>query len=274
MMILSIYKKAVTAVVVLILCSSIVYAKLLENASTTIELVSHQANDLTLEKINEHIKQYILDHPEVIVASIDAMQKRKQQQELELFSKVISEQLKILHDTHKLPSIGNGDIIVNIFYDYHCKYCKQLNVSINKLIAKNKDIKVIWLPLPILGELSNYSARVALAVYQVSPGKFDLFHNKMMSLTKITSQAIESILVEYQINVDEVLNLTNSSNVQNIISEINNIALKCRLNGVPLTVIDGQVYSGLVDKLQLGIDAARERKKNNQAVVCPIEYKQ
>ncbi|KJV95010.1 disulfide interchange domain protein [Orientia tsutsugamushi str. UT76] len=41
---------------------------------------------------------------------------------------------------------------------------------------------------------------------------------------------------------------------------INNIASKCNLNGVPLTVIGNKVYTGLVDKLQQGINEAREKK--------------
>lgn len=274
MMILSLYKKTVAILIllVMILCNSlsIVCAKLLKDASTTIELVPYQANELTSEKINDQIRQYILSHPEVIIESIEIMHQKQQQQEQEYLANAISEQLKILHDTHNLPMVGNthGDIIITIFYDYNCKYCKLLNNVVNKLIVENEDIKIIWVPLTILGGLSEHAAKIALAVYEVDPSKFHIFHNKIMSLTKVTLQDIENILVEAEIDVDKVNNLTNSHNIQNILSMINNIASKCNLNGVPLTVIGNRVYTGLVDKLQQGINEAREKIK---AVVCPLK---
>ncbi|WP_064644017.1 DsbA family protein [Orientia tsutsugamushi] len=274
MMILSLYKKTVAILIllVMILCNSIsiVCAKLLKDASTTIELVPYQANELTPEKINDQIRQYILSHPEVIIESIEIMQQKQQQQEQEYLANAISEQLKILYDTHNLPMVGNahGDIIITIFYDYNCKYCKLLNNIVNKLIVENEDIKIILVPLTILGGLSEHAAKIALAVYEVAPSKFHIFHNKIMSLTKVTLQDIQNILVEAEIDVDKVNDLTNSHNIQNILSMVNNIASKCNLNGVPLTVIGNRVYTGLVDKLQQGINEAREK---NKAAVCPLK---
>ncbi|CAM80672.1 DsbA family protein [Orientia tsutsugamushi] len=274
MVILSLYKKTVAIIILLImiLCNSIsiVCAKLLKDASTTIELVPYQANELTPEKINDQIRQYILSHPEVILESIEIMQQKQQQQEQEYFAGAINEQLKILHDTHNLPMVGNihGNVIITIFYDYNCKYCKLLNNIVNKLIIENEDIKIIWVPLAILEGLSEHAAKIALAVYEKAPSKFHIFHNKIMSLTKVTLQDIENILVEAEIDVDKVNDLTNSPNIQNILSMINNIASKCNLNGVPLTVIGNRVYTGLVDKLQQGVNEAREK---NKAIVCPLK---
>ena len=68
-------------------------------------------------------------------------------------------------------------VTLTYFFDYACGYCRQSNPDIEKLIAENKDLRVVYRELPILGPDSVAAARVSLAASKA--GKFAAYHDAL-----------------------------------------------------------------------------------------------
>ena len=68
-------------------------------------------------------------------------------------------------------------VTLTYFFDYACGYCRQSNPDIEKLIAENKDLRVVYRELPILGPDSVAAARVSLAASKA--GKFAQYHDAL-----------------------------------------------------------------------------------------------
>jgi protein-disulfide isomerase len=79
-------------------------------------------------------------------------------------------------------------VTMTYFYDYACGYCRQSNPDIERLIAENKDLRVVYRELPILGPESVVAARVALAASQA--GKFATYHDSLNAAGRPSPETI------------------------------------------------------------------------------------
>jgi protein-disulfide isomerase len=80
------------------------------------------------------------------------------------------------------PVAGNpkGDLTIVTFFDYNCPFCKKAEVALEKVVAEDGHIRVVYKDWPILTKASVYGAQLALAAkYQ---GKYDAVHAALMSI--------------------------------------------------------------------------------------------
>lgn len=102
---------------------------------------------------------------------------------------------QILNDPNDFVG-GNprGNLTIAVFSDYNCPYCKKAKVELDKVVAEDGQIRVVYKEWPVLSEASAVGSKVALAAkYQ---GKYKQAHDAMMAIPggKITAQQmIESV---------------------------------------------------------------------------------
>jgi protein-disulfide isomerase len=80
------------------------------------------------------------------------------------------------------PVAGNpkGDLTIVTFFDYNCPFCKKAEPALEKVVAEDGHIRVVYKDWPILTKASVYGAQLALAAkYQ---GKYDAVHAALMSI--------------------------------------------------------------------------------------------
>jgi protein-disulfide isomerase len=85
-------------------------------------------------------------------------------------------------DDPAAPVAGNpkGDLTIVTFFDYNCPFCKKAEVALEKVVAEDGHIRVVYKDWPILTKASVYGAQLALAAkYQ---GKYDAVHAALMSI--------------------------------------------------------------------------------------------
>ena len=70
------------------------------------------------------------------------------------------------------------DVTLVEFFDYACPYCKASNPDIDRLLAEDKGLRVVYRELPILGPDSVAAARLSLAASKA--GRFDQFHDALV----------------------------------------------------------------------------------------------
>lgn len=225
----------------------------INNAQTDEEKVAQQVLNepkLSEEELDIKIHDYILNHPEVLVESLEAMQRKKIEESNKQTADYLLENKTNIENDGLPPIFGNkdGDITAVVFYDYNCSFCKQANLITNEILQSDTGVKVILRPLPILGGTSMYATKVALAVHKISEEKFPLIHNEMMKMKPITEEGVKALLVANQIDYQLVENELSSFAIKELIAKNFDLAKSLGIKGAPSYVVNGIFIPGLVDK--------------------------
>lgn len=80
------------------------------------------------------------------------------------------------------------EVVMTYFYDYACGYCRKSNPDIERLVAEDKGLRVVYREFPILGPDSVAAARASLAASRV--GRFAAFHDALYQAGNPTPQTL------------------------------------------------------------------------------------
>jgi len=244
-------------IIVIIIIGALFIFKTIKTSSTKPVSIAVKQNDdvkkCEEERVKEIIKNYLLETPEVIIESIENLQKRKVKESEAKVSNYIKDNKIDIENGQNFPTIGNkdGDITIVAFYDYACSYCKKGNVSLNELLQNDPQVKILFRPLPILGDASEYLAKTALAVYKINPEKFKAIHDELMKMRNVSKESVEELLSKNDLKVEEVEEIADSPEVKNLITQNMQIARNLKIQGVPAYVINAKLIPGSIDFPQL-----------------------
>ena len=108
----------------------------------------------------------------------------------------------VLHDPDA-PVAGNpkGDVTIVEFSDYNCPYCRRSTVELDRYIASDPNVRVVYRDWPILAASSVIAAKVAIAAnYQ---GKYSQAHDALMAIKTrpASKEAIKLALEDAHIDI-------------------------------------------------------------------------
>ncbi len=200
-----------------------------------------------IEKI---VREYILSHPEILPEAMENLRAR------ELATVVAANRTTI-----ETPFAGawegaaDADVTIVQFFDYNCGYCRKSLADIDRLLAADKKLRVVYRELPVLGPASENAARVSLAAAKV--GKYASFHRAVYAAGQPEPRAIERIAKGLGID----LAFASDPAVQTEINTNLNLARPLQITGTPAWVVGDRVLSGAVgyDALKEAVAAARAR---------------
>lgn len=200
------------------------------------------------EEIEAVVKEYLTKNPEVIVQSFMVAKQKEQEIAEKESSKNVKTYIKDLVTDANSPVFGNpkGKNILIEYSDYRCGYCRKAAPDIKKLVQENKDLKVIVKNYPILGEESVNLAKVSLAVYKLSPEKFEEFNDGIYE--KGISSRAQAIALAGEIGIPaaKLEQEVSKSTYQDIINKNLEIGQKIGINGTPAFIINGELMRGAV----------------------------
>lgn len=120
----------------------------------------------------ELVRAALRDHPEILVETAN----RLRDQQLE--PTIASNRTALLTPFgSSWKGSANPDVVLVEFYDYACTYCRASLPHVDRLLAEDKGLRVVFRELPILGPASVDAARLALAASKA--GRFAQFHDAM-----------------------------------------------------------------------------------------------
>jgi len=198
------------------------------------------------EAIGLMVRQYILEHPEILPEAIAELQRRQ-----------TSEQLAAAGDdlTQPFPGavLGNpdGDKVLVEFSDYACGYCRQSVEDVKALVAADPDLKVVVRELPILSEGSVEAAKMALAA--ADQGRFPAFHDAMYAEGRPTGDAIERAGKAAGLDMAKARAFAASERVAAEIEANRNFARQLQIEGTPAWVAGEDVMQGAIGQSALRV---------------------
>ncbi len=145
------------------------------------------------------VRDYILEHPEIIPEAIENLQQRQQASALG----PVREKLEKPFAGAAFAGNPNGEIVLIEFSDFACPYCRSTADDLKKLIADNADLKVVFHELPILSPQSDKAAKVALAA--AKQGKYFAFYQAMFAAGRPSDQTIAEAARNAGLDVDKAM---------------------------------------------------------------------
>ena len=201
------------------------------------------------ENVDEKIKKFILDNPEIILQSLENFEKKKIAEKKRLNNQIIADNKKLIFNSRNGMYSGNlesKNVIIE-FFDYNCSYCKKAHKDILKIEENQKNVKVIYKNFPILSESSKKLAEIALLIAKESNEKFNKFHNLIMNKRGLVNKdQLKEILVGLGIDQDKLESNLNSEYIKNQLLKDRELAEKLALRGTPAFIVNDKLFFGYI----------------------------
>ena len=215
------------------------------------------------DDIGDQIREYIMDNPSIIMEALNKHQANERRSAEEAAQKAVSDNYNAL-TAKNLPSAGveDADVTIVEFFDYNCGYCKRAVPDINALLEKDKNVRVVFHELPILGPSSMMAAKWALAAHL--QGKYFDFHVALMDHRGGKDEAIlEKLAKDVGLDVKTMKKDVGSKKVEDLLAETRRLADALGVTGTPAFIVDTNIFRGYLgpDGLQREVNKARAEAK-------------
>lgn len=229
------------------LLSGLLGASLIQDKSQHITPIT-SGGDITYEVLSSHMRQYILENPEIIMESVDKLHQQQKQKNHAQLKNLIKEQHKNLFADKADPRLGNKDAKADIvmFFDYNCGACKQM-LAVNKKLAENNKARFILKELPVLGAASELKARYALAVHVLYPYQYANIHQDLFQQKISDDNQMLDLLAKYGVDTSKIKAAAYGKEVEKALDKNQDLARKLGVNGIPTYIIGEDIIPGGVD---------------------------
>jgi len=231
--------------------------------SSTATIASAQDfSDAQRVEIKKMFDEYLATSGEAVLQSVNKYQadlESKDRAEAEVKAKTFIESLG---DTKDMPMAGNpdGDITIVEFFDYNCGYCHKALTEIQSLLKDDKNVKVIFMEMPILGPSSLVAAQWSLAA-QKQDKYFD-YHQAIMGFDGPKDDAsMEKLAGEVGLDVEKLKKDKDSAEIKKSIETKIQQAQDLGIRGTPGFIVAGQLFPGYIPAAQMKEIIAEARKK-------------
>jgi protein-disulfide isomerase len=225
-------------------------------------------SDAQKAALREVIKEYLLQNPEVIQEAMVELEKRQKEGENQARLKIIQDKTSPLFTAKHNTPYGNpkGDVTIVEFFDYNCGFCRRGVADLQKLIAEDKNVRIITKDFPVLGQESVESATVAVALkQQFSADKMWAFHQKLFTVRgKIGKQQALDAARELSADMTRLSKDMENPIVRSAIEENVQLADALGVTGTPSYIVGEDIVIGAVGfaDLKLRIDNIRKCGKS------------
>lgn len=201
------------------------------------------------------VRDYILAHPEILPEAMERL-RQKQGQDAYASNKAALE----TPFASAWAGDKRGDVTLVMFTDYACGYCRSSVPDVDRLLASDPHLKVVWREIPILGPGSEIAAKASLAAAQ--QGAFRDFHQRMFASGRPDPAKVAAVLQSLKLDAGR---LQRDAASPAVVAELRkNLELAGKIDeslATPTFVVNGQMLKGAVgyDALKQAIDEARRR---------------
>lgn len=221
---------------------------------------------LTKAQLEQTIRTYLLEHPELISEMSQALEKKMQAQKQELTKAALANRREELLADAASPVAGKaghdgGTVTIVEFFDYRCGYCKRVNPTVEKLVAEDPSVRVVFKELPILGPESSVAAAAALAAH--AQGGYLKFHKALMGANDLSMENIARLATEAGLDAERLKKDMAKPEVQAALAKNRQLAEALSIQATPSFVVGGEIVPGAMDEAGFKSLIARVKAEQN-----------
>ena len=215
--------------------------------------------DIDRATIETIVREYLMEHPEIIGEALTALQQREELAEQERQRQAVVALNDQIYDP-SAPFMGNpdGDVTLVEFFDYQCGYCKRVLDTVFEATESDPGLRVVFKEFPILGPVSVVAAQASLA--SRNQGLYTEFHHALMAYRgQLSEEAIYTVAAEIGLDVGQLREDMKAPEIRDEIAENRRLAGQIGIRGTPAFVIGDTVAPGAqsLQALQSLIEKAR-----------------
>lgn len=213
------------------------------------------------QMIESVVQDYLLNNPEIILQSLQAMKEREEKAAAAAAAKALIDHREELVNDKNSPVGGNpkGDVTVVEFFDYQCGYCKSVQADVIGLMKADSNVRFVYKEFPILGPASVIAAKAALAAR--AQGKYEELHNGLMAHRgQLDEPTIMRLAKSVGLDTDRLKKDMEDDKVTAQLGAVRRLAEALRINGTPAFVIGDELAPGALrlDDLKTLVQQARK----------------
>ena len=141
-------------------------------------------------EVVEILRRALREDPSILRDAIGALQEAEDRERAEAGRAALRSQAEALFRDPADPTRGNprGDVTIVEFFDARCGFCKQLHPSLEALIRRDGNVRVVMKDLPVLGPNSVQAARALLAAQR--QGRYAALQDALLTLRGEPTEAV------------------------------------------------------------------------------------
>jgi protein-disulfide isomerase len=197
------------------------------------------------------VRDALVEHPDILVEASESLRDKQYAPVLAANRQAIEAPF---HSSWR--GAAKPDVVLAYYFDYACGFCRQSNPDIDRLLKENKDLRVVYRELPILGPNSVAAARASLAASEA--GKFNLFHDTLNAAGQPSDESIAKAANAANVAPADA----QKPEIEAELRRNFDVAGKLGATGTPLFIVGDRVINSAAgyDVLKKAIDAARDAK--------------
>jgi protein-disulfide isomerase len=158
------------------------------------------------------------------------------------------------------PIAGNpkGAITIVEFYDTRCPYCRAMEPTMAQLLTQDRDVRLVYKDLPVLGAASVLAARALLAAQQQN-GYNQLRTALMQAPPEYTKEQILAIARKVGLDSARLSHDMDSAAIDARLDANLRLARALALDGTPALVIGDTLVPGAIELAELEKTVAAAR---------------
>lgn len=205
-------------------------------------------------RVEQVVRDYVLSNPELIPQAMQKLQEREA-------ARAVSASRGKIEEPYKGAWIGNpkGDVTLVEFYDYNCGYCRASLPTLERLVASDPNLRVVFKELPVLSDESRVAARAALAA--AAQGKFKRFHDALYAGGRVSEASIAAAARTAGVNLSAI-----PGDADQVIRDNMEIAARLGITGTPTWVVGDQLLTGAQPFERLREAVAKARASSARSV--------
>lgn len=223
-------------------------------------------------KIEQVIEKTLNDKPEIIIRALENYKKKEEAKYLEKQKASLEKASDVIAKDDYSLVLGNpeGDITIVAFKDYRCGYCKKVWPTIQELIEKDKNVKVIFKEFPVLGPESELASRLALASSLQGKDKYREFNAALMGHQgPWDMDTLKEIAKSKGIDVAKIEKDAGDKFVSDAIMKNMQLGGDIGVQGTPAFLVGKTFIPGAVDLPHLEDVIKKEREAKNAPADAP-----
>jgi len=206
------------------------------------------------------IRDAMKQDPSILRDALATLQEEENSQQNQAQTGVLRSFAQELNRKPGDPVAGNpnGTVTLVEFSDVRCPYCRRMLPVLAQVLHDNKDLRIVYKDMPVLGPGSMVGARAELAAQ--NQGAYEKLHQLLMTGTStITEDVVKTDALKLGLDWPRLQADMKSQDVQDRIDANLAMARRLDLQGTPAYVIGDTLLPGAVElaELQHAVDAAR-----------------
>ena len=229
---------------------------------------SHGLSPAQKKQVEEIIRQYLLQNPEIMVEAINNLRTREEAEQAKGIETILAGRREDIERDPASPVAGNvkGDVTLVEFFDYRCSFCKRVHETVREVVKSDGNIRFVYKEFPVLGPESLFAARAALAAFKLAPGKYPDLHDRIMVLPARTvgEESVMAQVGAVGLDPKAVRKRMEDPAILKEIERTLELAEALRIRGTPSFVVGDMLIPGATDEetLKKAVAAARAKKKS------------